>query len=177
MNIGQPISVGESMREALTDITFYLLDSLRTNDLCFASRFSQGVAMGKIARSLLGCALLFVVANVTHGQSSPPPSSPPSSAPAAPASPASTPSGGAPPAGPSSSGTFSIEAEIFGHKSLQSDSEAIACDVAGFLYPDDAIIAQPYGKNALLTPTDWTDEEDRRYEPRRTVRENVQGCS
>jgi hypothetical protein len=78
----------------------------------------------------------------------------------------STPSAPSPPTGPSSSGTFSIEAEIFGYKSLQSDSEAIACDLAAFLYPGEIISARPYGKNKLLTPPDWTDEDARRYEPR-----------
>lgn len=86
--------------------------------------------------------------------------SPPSST-----APASSPAATPPSTGPSSSGTFSIEAEIFGYKSLQSDSEAIACDIAAFLYPDETVVTYAYGKNKLLTPPDWTDEDARRYEP------------
>jgi hypothetical protein len=90
------------------------------------------------------------------------PSSSSSSTPSSSSSPStSTPTAAAP-----SSGTFSIEAEIFGYKSLQSDSEAIACDIAAFLHPDEAVLARPYGQNKLLTPPDWTEEEERRYAPR-----------
>lgn len=41
-------------------------------------------------------------------------------------------------------GGFSIEAELIGYKSLQSDSEAIACDVAGYLAVQ--------GSSQVLTP-------------------------
>jgi hypothetical protein len=116
----------------------------------------------KFTPLIIAC-FLFASASSSFGQGtvSPPPngssSSPPSST-------SSTPSAPAAAASPSP-GTFSIEAEIFGYKSLQSDSEAIACDIAAFLYPGQTVSATPYGKNKLLTPPDWTDEDERRYKP------------
>jgi hypothetical protein len=58
-------------------------------------------------------------------------------------------SGGPPAAGAPAGGGggFSIEAEILAYKALQSDSEAIACDVAGFLV-DSATKISPNGPNA-----------------------------
>lgn len=116
-------------------------------------------------RSLALSVLFLTFSYVSYGQGTGGTNTPPSGS----TPPASSPSSSAPSTGPSSSGTFSIEAEIFGYKSLQSDSEAIACDIAGFVYPSDGITGFPYGKNTLVTPKDWTDEEARRYEPRTTV--------
>jgi hypothetical protein len=42
-------------------------------------------------------------------------------------------------------GGFSIEAEILAYKSLQSDSEAIACDIAGFLFEPETTGFSPNG--------------------------------
>jgi hypothetical protein len=45
-------------------------------------------------------------------------------------------------------GGFSIEAEILAYKALQSDSEAIACDIAGFLaQADGTVVDSPLGQN------------------------------
>jgi hypothetical protein len=55
--------------------------------------------------------------------------------------------------GSSGAGGFSIEAEILAYKALQSDSEAIACDIAGFVSQTDGIAIDlprpqnPNGKN------------------------------
>lgn len=60
----------------------------------------------------------------------------PTTAPSAPASTTTpTTTGANTPAAPST-GTFSIEAEMFAYKALQSDSEAIACDVASYLFKE-----------------------------------------
>jgi hypothetical protein len=81
-----------------------------------------------IARAVSG--VLFVSVTAFHALAQTPATTPPN--PAAPAGPAA----------PSSGGTFSMETEIFAYRALQSDVEAIACDVSGFINgsarpPDD----------------------------------------
>jgi hypothetical protein len=65
--------------------------------------------------------------------------------------------------GGSSGGGFSIEAEILAYKALQSDSEAVACDIARFLHQPGTDIFKPNGtsikgsgKKAQITPFDKT---------------------
>jgi hypothetical protein len=56
--------------------------------------------------------------------------------------------GGGNPGGGGGGGGFSIEAEILAYKALQSDSEAIACDIAGFVAQvDGTAIDTPLGQN------------------------------
>ena len=53
-----------------------------------------------------------------------------------------------------SAGGFSMEAEILAYQSLQSDSEAIACDVATYLFPNYTIPAMPnqLSSSAVTSP-------------------------
>ena len=103
------------------------------------------------------CLLLITVVLVSDYFGQPPPkssgspgssgssnsnNSPGSSSPSGPASPSSSANG---PTGNGGSG-FSIEAEILAYKSLQSDSEAIACDVAAYLIPQTSRLS-PNGPN------------------------------
>jgi hypothetical protein len=44
---------------------------------------------------------------------------------------------------------FAIETEIIAYKSLESDSEAIACDIAGFLFSPESRALVPNGPNPL----------------------------
>jgi hypothetical protein len=69
---------------------------------------------------------VFAAGCCVWGQSTPPAAAPPAAAPA-----------------PASGGTFSIEADIFGYKSLQADSEAIACDVGRYLSMDGESAGRP----------------------------------
>lgn len=79
-------------------------------------------------------------------QTSPSGSSPSPSGPSGP----SSPSGNAPGGGGQGS-SFSIEAEILGYKSLESDSEVIACDVAGFLMMPQVKGISPNGSTPAAT--------------------------
>lgn len=80
-------------------------------------------------------------------KSAPPAQSTPPSEVAAPA-PAHSPTASA----PGASG-FAIEAEMQAYKALQSNSEAIACDVAGFLQPAPASSLRPNGPNLVIDHT------------------------
>jgi hypothetical protein len=57
-------------------------------------------------------------------------------------------SAGASPSAMEASAPFAIETEIVAYKSLQSDSEAIACDIAGFLFSPQSHALAPNGPNA-----------------------------
>jgi hypothetical protein len=65
------------------------------------------------------------------------------------------PSPGATPAAtpPASGGTFSIEADIFGYESLQADSEAIACDIGGYVSSTGAPVGAPRAPGFAFTST------------------------
>jgi hypothetical protein len=84
--------------------------------------------MGSMIRVVLVAAL----ASTAYSQSTPPP-------------PAAAPSSSPTTAPPASTGTFSIEADIFAYKSLQSDSEAIACDIAGYFANPSSSAGLPRG--------------------------------
>jgi hypothetical protein len=49
----------------------------------------------------------------------------------------------------SATGPFAIETEIIAYKSLESDSEAIACDTAGFLFSPESRALVPNGPNPV----------------------------
>jgi hypothetical protein len=69
-----------------------------------------------------------------------------------PATPSAAPSAGSQPATPPpSAGGFSIEADLFAYQSLQSDSEAIACDVAGYFAATPTDIGLP-SKVPIVSP-------------------------
>jgi len=76
-------------------------------------------------------------------QNSPSGNSPSPSGPGGP----SSPSGNQPGGGGGQGGSFSIEAEILAYKSLESDSEVIGCDIAGFLLTPQWKVS-PNGPNA-----------------------------
>lgn len=62
------------------------------------------------------------------------------------ATPAATP---ATPAPAASAGTFSMEAEVFAYRALQSDAESIACNVGGYL---TSTVAKPTDPTGYCTP-------------------------
>jgi hypothetical protein len=76
-------------------------------------------------------------------QNSPSGNNPSPSSPGGPSSSPGNPPGG----GGGQGGGFSIEAEILAYKSLESDSEVIACDVSGFLMTPQVKGISPNGPN------------------------------
>jgi hypothetical protein len=94
--------------------------------------------------------VLLASACLAQGSSGAPTGAPGGGPPSGSQGPGSNSPGGGPSAnqGAGSGGGFSIEAEILAYKALQSDSEAIACDIAGFLVIPQTGALSPNGPSS-----------------------------